>query len=59
MTVGATEQFSKVKNLDRATSEIYESIKRLFRWLEANEYKGYDTFDGLSAKYVRPLTFFS
>jgi hypothetical protein len=25
--------------------------------LEKNEYRGYDTFDGLNAKYLRPLTF--
>jgi rhamnogalacturonyl hydrolase YesR len=38
-------------------SEIYESIGRLFDWLEKNDFRGYDTFDGLSAKYLRPLTF--
>jgi hypothetical protein len=37
--------------------EIYHSIDRLSRWLEEHEYRGYDTFDGLSAKYLRPLTF--
>jgi len=37
--------------------QIYESIRRLSGWLEKNDYRGYDTFDGLSAKYVRPLTF--
>lgn len=37
--------------------QIFESISRLFGWLERNDYQGYDTFDGLSAKYVRPLTF--
>jgi polysaccharide biosynthesis protein VpsJ len=36
---------------------IYESIARLFHWLEANDYRGYDTFDGLSSRFVRPLTF--
>jgi hypothetical protein len=38
-------------------SEIRESILRLFGWLEKNDYRGYDTFDGLNAKFVRPLTF--
>jgi rhamnogalacturonyl hydrolase YesR len=38
-------------------AEIYESIRRLFAWLERNEYRGYDTFDGLNARFVRPLTF--
>jgi hypothetical protein len=37
--------------------QIYESIGRLSDWLEKNDYSGYDTFDGLNAKYVRPLTF--
>jgi polysaccharide biosynthesis protein VpsJ len=36
---------------------IWDSISRLSDWLEKNDYRGYDTFDGLSAKYVRPLTF--
>jgi hypothetical protein len=36
---------------------IYESIGRLCRWLEENDYRGYDTFDGLNARFVRPLTF--
>jgi rhamnogalacturonyl hydrolase YesR len=37
--------------------QILESIERLAGWLEQNEYRGYDTFDGLNAKYLRPLTF--
>ena len=37
--------------------EIFDSIGRLSDWLEKNDYRGYDTFDGLNAKYVRPLTF--
>ncbi|MFY9691472.1 MAG: hypothetical protein WA369_12455 [Candidatus Acidiferrales bacterium] len=38
-------------------SQISESIDRLSSWLERNDYRGYDTFDGLNARYVRPLTF--
>jgi hypothetical protein len=38
-------------------AQIYESICRLSDWLEKNDYRGYDTFDGLNAKYLRPLTF--
>jgi hypothetical protein len=37
--------------------QIFESILRLSDWLEKNDYKGYDTFDGLNARYVRRLTF--
>src|SRR5271155_1989033 len=38
-------------------NEVWDSIERLSDWLEKNDYRGYDTFDGLNAKYVRPLTF--
>ncbi len=37
--------------------QLYESINRLFNWLEENGYRGYDTFDGLNATFLRPLTF--
>jgi polysaccharide biosynthesis protein VpsJ len=40
-----------------STDRIYESIGRLVNWLERNDYRGYDTFDGLSARFIRPLTF--
>lgn len=36
---------------------IYDSVERLSAWLEKHDYRGYDTFDGLSARFVRPLTF--
>jgi len=36
---------------------VGESIERLSHWLEDNDYRGYDTFDGLNARFVRPLTF--
>src|SRR5262249_7725997 len=38
-------------------AELYHSIARLCHWLEAHDYQGYETFDGLSARYMRPLTF--
>ena len=47
--VSGTGQLSK--------DQISESIGRLSAWLEKNDYRGYDTFDGLNAKYLRPLTF--
>jgi rhamnogalacturonyl hydrolase YesR len=40
-----------------AKSEFRRSIGHLFHWLEVNDYKGYDTFDGLSSTLLRPLTF--
>lgn len=36
---------------------IEESIKKLDLWLEENNYKAYDPFDGLNAKPLRYLTF--
>ena len=44
-------------NTDEARQKIRSSILRLSDWLERNEYRGYDTFDGLEARFVRPLTF--
>lgn len=40
-----------------AREKIRGSIERLAGWLERNDYRGYDTFDGLNARFVRPLTF--
>lgn len=38
-------------------SQIHQSLIHLSGWLEKNDYRGYDTFDGLSARFVRPFTF--
>jgi hypothetical protein len=45
------------ENANAAEAEIYEPLMRLFCWLEKNAYRGYDTFDGLEAKYIRPFAF--
>ena len=37
--------------------ELLGSITRLIGWLEKNDYRGYDTFDGLNARLLRPFTF--
>jgi uncharacterized protein YyaL (SSP411 family) len=37
-------------------ASIFASTLRLFGWLEENDYRGYDTFDGLSSRFLRPLT---
>lgn len=56
-TVSAgSERAAKVGQKD-SKDKIFESINRLSGWLEKNDYQGYDTFDGLNAKYLRPLTF--
>src|SRR5215475_8635620 len=36
--------------------EVHESICKLIAWLERNDYRGYDTFDGLNARFLRPFT---
>lgn len=50
---------SRDVNRSNSGSEVklYESICQLSRWLEINDHRGYDTFDGLNAKFIRPLTF--
>jgi len=55
MTAFAGEEVGAYKN-EALKGQIYESLKRLFEWLDRNDYRGYDTFDGLSA-FLRPLTF--
>ncbi len=37
--------------------EVYSAACRLADWLESNRYEGYDTFDGLNSRLLRPLTF--
>lgn len=48
---------SAQRSASNSKDRIFESISRLSDWLERNDYRGFDTFDGLSAKYLRPLTF--
>jgi Beta-L-arabinofuranosidase, GH127 len=57
MTASAGEKIGVENDCSAAKNELRESIDRLFHWLEANSYRGYDTFDGLSAWFLRPLTF--
>jgi rhamnogalacturonyl hydrolase YesR len=57
MTASVGEQLESLVADSSARPEIQDSILRLFGWLEKNEYRGYDTFDGLSARFARPLTF--
>lgn len=37
-------------------AKIRDSFERLHGWLVVNDFKGYDPFDGLNAKWMRPLT---
>jgi len=57
MTASLGKQLNAGEGDTAAASLIRESIFRLFDWLEKNDYRGYDTFDGLSARFGRPLTF--
>ncbi|HEX3435639.1 MAG TPA: hypothetical protein VHT24_02650, partial [Pseudacidobacterium sp.] len=57
MTASAGSRIADSAQYSAAKQEIYTAIESLSRWLEENDYKGYDTFDGLNAKFVRPLTF--
>src|ERR1700679_2726152 len=51
------ESPASADSLAGAKSVLLNSIERLSHWLEIHDYRGYDTFDGLNARYVRPLTF--
>jgi hypothetical protein len=54
-SVGETRKAQRSNSALKAA--IFSSIERVSRWLEENDYRGYDTFDGLNARFVRPLTF--
>jgi polysaccharide biosynthesis protein VpsJ len=55
--MGFAGKMSAIGRAGEAKARLYESICRLSDWLEKNDYRGYDTFDGLNAKLLRPLTF--
>jgi rhamnogalacturonyl hydrolase YesR len=57
MTASVGEQRGTRGSNPALKSAIYKSIEQLSYWLEENDYRGYDTFDGLNARFVRPLTF--
>ena len=39
------------------SKQVLASIDLLNDWLMKNDYRAYDTFDGLSSRFLRPLTF--
>jgi len=57
MTVSAGKQPGARDGNSISKDKIMQSLGRLSAWLEKNDYRGYDTFDGLSSKFLRPLTF--
>ena len=57
-TMAFAGKSSETSNSNGAQKDrIYQAIERLLHWLEENDFRGYDTFDGLNAKLLRPLTF--
>lgn len=57
MTASAGKVSSVSGSREASKGRIFDSICRLSDWLEKNDYRAYDTFDGLSSKLLRPLTF--
>ena len=57
MTASAGEPRVAQRSNPSLKAAIYKSIEQLCQWLEASDHRGYDTFDGLNARFVRPLTF--
>jgi hypothetical protein len=56
-TVSAGKDLPVRSGGEISKEQISESIGRLSNWLEKNDYQAYDVFDGLNAKFLRPLTF--
>lgn len=57
MAASASHQSAARSGSAAVKAEVYQSIVRLSGWLEANNYKGHDAFDGLNARFARPFTF--
>jgi polysaccharide biosynthesis protein VpsJ len=57
MTASAGKPVDKRSDHGISKAQIHESVNRLFDWLEKNDYRGYDTFDGLNSTLLRRLTF--
>jgi hypothetical protein len=56
MTTSAVSLFP-ARQSTVAKRALFASITQLSEWLEKNNYSAYDTFDGLSARFLRPFTF--
>lgn len=56
-TASAGRNSELLNDSQAAKHKIRESIYKLSDWLEKNGYSGYDTFDGLDSRFLRPLTF--
>jgi polysaccharide biosynthesis protein VpsJ len=51
------ETFAAHPPASGSRAAVYQAIESLGQWLVDHDYRGYDTFDGLNAKYARLLTF--
>jgi polysaccharide biosynthesis protein VpsJ len=57
-TTGSAGELTEISSsLETQKRYIYKSVEKLSSWLEVHDNRGYDTFDGLNARFVRPLTF--
>ena len=56
-TVSAGKRLAHQDSSNLLKGQLRESISRLSDWLEKNDYRGYDPFDGLNARFLRPLAF--
>jgi hypothetical protein len=56
-TASAGSQLDQRTGGGELYEDLYDSALRLAMWLDRNDYAGYDTFDGLNARFLRPLTF--
>jgi hypothetical protein len=57
MTALAGNAAEQLTSTALVRGDIYGSILRLAGWLDEHDYKAYDTFDGLNARFLRPFTF--
>lgn len=53
----AGEDLQSAERTPALKAKIHNSLAQLANWLETHDYQGYDTFDGLSSRLARPLTF--
>src|SRR5260370_7757031 len=56
-TASVGEQLVSRACRDNLKAQIYESMGQVSDWLERSNYHGYDSFDRLNGKLLRPLTF--
>jgi len=56
-TASAGSKLDQRSEVGERYQALYDSAIRLSAWIDKNKYAGYDTFDGLDARFLRPLTF--